>query len=143
VLVLDLVRNLEQHAAPVPVLARRAMGRPGGVARRDVERLGVLGFVAHADFDLFGEAQFGERAAEPALELGAQRLAVEAFGLFGGEFLGGATLHEQALDRVDRRQRPVARAQGCDLGGNPNQLGEKIVQHQRQREDQILLRLDL
>ena len=54
--------------------------------------------------------QFGEFAAEMALELFAQRITVEGLGLHWGEFFGGAALNKLPLDRIDRRQRLIARA---------------------------------
>jgi hypothetical protein len=50
---LDLVRNLEQYAVPVPAFALRAVCRPGGIAGSDIEGLGVLGFNAQPGFDFF------------------------------------------------------------------------------------------
>ncbi len=53
---IDLVRHLEQNAAFMPVPALQRVCRPGGVARREIERSGVLGFRLHPGIDPLGEA---------------------------------------------------------------------------------------
>ena len=69
----DLVRQLEQDAGLVQLLALRRMRRPGGVAGGEVERRGVLRLGLHPGIDAFGEAQFGEFAAEQGFELAAAK----------------------------------------------------------------------
>ena len=84
-----------------------------------------------------GKTQLGELAAEMALELGAQRGAVERLGLLGIDLLGGAPLHEQPLDSVEGRQRAIAGAPRIDFGCNAEEIGEEVVQRRRQIDDQI------
>ena len=52
---IDLVRHFEQNAAFMPALALRRVRRPGGVARREIERGGVLGLGLHPGIDPLGE----------------------------------------------------------------------------------------
>ena len=139
---IDLVRHLEQHAALVGALAFRRMGRPGGIACGGVERGGVFGLGLHPAIDMFGEAQFGELAADQRFDLAAQRaVGVERRGLVGRIFLGGAALHEQPLDGVERRQRVVTAAQLGKLARDAEQFADEVLELGREREDQFRLGL--
>ena len=95
----------------------------------------------HPGIDAFGEAQFGEFAAEQGFELAPQSRSVETRGLIGTEFLGGAALHEQPLDRIERGQRVMAGAQRPHLVGDAEQLGDELLQHRREFDDEIGFRL--
>src|SRR5262249_866349 len=137
----DLVRHLEQHAALVARLALRRVRGPGGVARGEIERSSVFGFRLHPAIDALGKTQLGEFAAEQRRELGGERRPVEAGGLLGAVFLGGAALHEQPLGAVERRQPAVPGLQRGKLGGDAEQLADEVVEHGRELDDQLGLRL--
>ena len=51
--------------------------------------------------------------------------------------LDGAALHEQPLDRIERRQLVVARLQCPNLGADPEQLAEEILDMGRQIDEQV------
>jgi len=53
------------------------------------------------------------------------------------DFLDGAALHKEALDRIKRRQLLVARLQGAHLAGDPEQLAEEILDIWRQIDEQV------
>ena len=80
--VIELARRLEQHAGPVPRLACRRVRRPRGIAKREVDVGAVRGFVRAPCADRARERQLAgqalERRTETQLQLGAQRIAVEA-----------------------------------------------------------------
>ena len=167
----DLVRQLEQHAGLVQRLALRRVRRPGGIARGEIERgvrrrarfrasvrrahfkrvaalaarfarqRGIVCFGLHPGIDAFGETQFGEFAADQGFELAPQSRSVETRGLIGAVFLGGAPLHEQSLDRVERRQRVMTRPQRLHLMGDAEELGDERVQHRRELDDELRFRL--
>jgi hypothetical protein len=111
--------------------------RPGGVARGQLERSRILTLGLHPELGAFGEAQFRELAAEKRFELCAQSITVEAVGLVGAIFLGSATLHEQPLHLVERRQRIVAQSQRPHLVGDAEQLGDEVLELGRKLDDEI------
>ena len=141
VLRVDLRRNLEQHALGVASLPLRRMHRPGGVAGGKVERLGALRLGLHPGIDMLRETQFGEFAADERRERGTQGCPVEGRGLGGTVFPGRAPLHEQALDRVERRQFFMTRPQIGDLAGDPEQRGDEIFEFRRKLNDELGFRL--
>ena len=133
----DFARQLEQHAAFVPVLALRRVRCPGGVARGKIERGRMLGLGLHPCVDPLSEAQFSELAVEERLEFRTQRLPIEACGLIRSVFFSGTALHEQPLHRVERRQGVMALAQRLDLTRDAKERGDKIVEFGRKLDDEI------
>ena len=77
------------------------------------------------------------RLADQRLELARQRRAVDARPRRFLDPLDGAALHEQALDRIERRQRVMPRLQRPHLGRDAEQLAEKILEMRRQIDQQI------
>ncbi len=139
---IDLVGNLEQHAALVGVLALRRVRRPGGITGGDVKRGRVLGLGQHPALDRNGEIEFGQFAAEQRLEFAPKRaVRVERRGLFGRIFLRRTALHEQSLHGIERRQRVVAALELGHLGADAEQLGDEVFELGGERDDQLGLRL--
>ena len=138
---IGLARQLEQHAARVPAPAFERVRCPGGIAGGDIEGGGVVGLGLHPGVDPLGKTQLRELPAEQLLELAAQCMRVEAGGLIGTEFLGGAALHEQPLHAIERRQCPVARLQRAHLAANSEQRGDETFELGRERDDEIRYRL--
>ena len=139
---IDLVRHPEQHAALVGALALGRVRRPGRIAGGGVERGGVLGLVLHPALDLGGEGKLGDVAADQGFDLAPQgAVGVEGRGHVRRIFLGGAALHEQPLDAVERRQHVVAPPHLRQFARDAEQLAEEIFQLGRQRQDQFRLRL--
>ena len=106
---IDLVRDLEQHAALVGLLPLRRVCCPGGVARRDVKRGRVLGLGLHPALDRV--AKSSSVNSPPSNASSSRRSApfgLNVGGLLGRIFLRRAALHEQPLHRVERRQRVMA-----------------------------------
>ena len=119
----------------------RGVHCPGCVASGEVERLGVLRLGLHPGIDLLRETQLGEFAADERRERGAQGCPVEGRGLGGTVFPGRATLNEQALDRVERRQSFMTGPQIGDLAGDPEQRGDEIFEFRRKLNDELGFRL--
>ncbi len=101
----------------------------------------ILRFRLQPAIDVLGEAQLGELAAGEPLELGPQRRSIEARGRIGAVLLRRPPLHEQPLDAVERRERLVAGRERAQFGADAEQLGDEILEHGRERDDEIGFRL--
>ncbi len=139
------LRHLEQHAAAVlfPALGRQS--GPGGVALRQVERGGVAGFVVEPARDMPGIAPLPRRdaidgAAAQRVQLLREGRAVDRRRVCLLDALDRAALHEQPLDRIERRQRVVARLQRANLGSDAEQRAEEILDMRRQFDQQLRFR---
>ena len=64
--VVEPVRHAEQRVAGMRRAARFGQRRPGGVAQRDVQRLGVAGLLPCGD--VRGEGALGQRLADPRFQ---------------------------------------------------------------------------
>ena len=145
------LRHLEQHAAPMLFAAIRRQGGPGGVALRRFQRRGIAGFVGEPCRDLpgiaplpFGDSYvgIGRNAGQP-VEFASETRSVECRGLGFLDPPDRAALHEQAFDRIERRQRVMARLQRLHLVRDPEQIAEEILDVRRQFDEQIRLSLML
>ncbi len=94
------------------------------------------GLIGEPMSDFFSEGQFVEASVQVIFQVGLERGSVELGRLLGLHLVGGAALHELALDAVERGEFVVAGGKGAEFGLDAEQLGEKIVQVRRDLEDQ-------
>ena len=137
------MRDLEQHAAPVLVPAFGGQCRPGGITLRDVERLRIASLVLEPFSDVLGIAPLplwnrfiGRRAHDP-IQVAGQPGPVDRHGIAFLDALDGAPLNKQTLDRIERRQLVMARLQLSDLGFDPEQPADKVLQMRREIDQQV------
>ena len=138
----DLARDLEQHPVVIRLPAGLAEGRPGGVARRQLQRLGVRRLVGEPVLDRLGEGELRQRPAQQRLQRPAQRRAVEALGL-RRMLAHRPSLHELPLDLEDRRKVDPRLARRAQFGLDAEQHADEILQHRGQRDQQFRLSVAL
>src|SRR6202022_4547201 len=140
-----------QAAATVLAPALLRQWRPGGVALRGGERLGIGSLVDEPIRDMLGIAPLpgGYRnslagcGTYQAIDPAGEARPVECGGVFFLDPLDGAALHKEALDRVERGEFVVARLQRSDLGSNAEQLADEILEMGGQLDDEVGLGLML
>ena len=134
------VRHFEQHAAPVlaPALGRQC--RPGGVALSRCQRRRIPSLILEPVRDAFGIAplpRLRRWRAQQIVELAREPRSVDRDGVGLLDSLGGAALHEQPLDRIERRQLVMTRLQLPDLGRDAEQLADKIFEMRSEIDQQV------
>src|SRR5690348_6492085 len=92
--VVELVRRLEEHTGSMLSLALRRRGRPGGVARRELELRGMRRLVREPGAHLAREAELREFAIQ---QRPRGRVGVELRELAGLHLMQGTALDELAL----------------------------------------------
>ena len=139
--VIELAWCAEQETAPVRRTALRRVRSPGRVARRHVERRRVDRFVLLPARDRIGERELGEGLAHRRLERPAKRSGVERRRLGRLVCVHRATLDEQPLDGVKRRELVVLRLERAHLGHDPEQCGEEVLDVGGERDQELRLAL--
>ena len=140
---LELVRHLEEHAAAMSRLPLRRERRPGCIARGEVERRPMLGLRRHPARDMRGVIGLGQSLAHQSLELAPERGTIERRGFFGRHALDGATLHEEALHLIERRQRMMTRLERAHLSLDPEEIADEILEMRREVDQQLRVHLGL
>jgi hypothetical protein len=136
----ELARRTKQHAAAVRGPACCRMRCPGRVALRDIDPLGIGGFVLQPLRDRPRKREL-ERLdafsrADRSVDCGTQRGAVERRRDIGLVGIHRLALHELSLDGVERRQRVVLRLERLDVGDDAEQAGEKVLDVRRDVDQQ-------
>ncbi len=139
----EFVRHLEEHAATMLRLPLRRQRRPRRVARGEVERRPMLGLRHRPARDMRGVIELGQSLAHQSLELAPERGTIERRGFFGRHALDGATLHEEALHLIERRQRMMTRLERAHLGLDAEEVADEILEMQREIDQQLGVRLGL
>ena len=133
----ELGGHLEQHAAAVLLLSGRCGCGPGGVSRGQVELGGVQGFVLLPFGDMPSEGQFAERFLEQRGKLFLCCVAIDGGSVFGLDLVHGAPLHEQPLDRINRRELVVMTGERVKFGFDAEQLSNEILDVRCKRDQQL------
>ncbi len=81
--------------------------------------------------------RLARRSADQPVELAGEARPVEGGGVGFLDPLDRAALHEQPLDRIERRQFVMARLQRPHLDGNAEQMPKEILDMRRQIDQQV------
>ena len=81
--------------------------------------------------------RFIRRRVDQPIEVARQPGSVDRHGIGFFDALDGAPLHEQPLDRVERRQFVMVRLQCPYLGCDPEQLADEIFEMGREIDQQV------
>ena len=139
-----LLRPLEQHAGANVLAAGLRMQRPGRVTQREIELGRVRGLVGEPARDVRREGELVEASAEMAAQLALERAAVERLRILRRDARRRPSLHELALDLMERRQLVVAVRQRRHFVHDAEELSDEPLEVRRDVEDQrrLVLRGD-
>jgi len=139
----ELARRPEQHSVAVRGAAFRRLRGPRRVTQRQVERLGVARLVLLPGGQRVRERDFipaaDDRRPDERLELRPERRAVERGRRLALVGVRRLALDEQALDRVERRERVLRRLERPDLVLHAEECRHEILDVGTQRDHQVPL----
>ena len=132
---LDPMRHAEKDAAMVQRLALLREACPGGVAERQIERLGRAFLLPSGDMG--GKGALGERLAHRFLDGAPQRRPVEALRV--RIFLDRLALHEETAAAMHRIERSRRRDDRGKLGLDVEELAQEGLQMRPERDQERAL----
>ena len=134
---IELARLLEQRAGCVQRATVCGERGPGGIAQRDIERLGIA--VSFPGGDRVGKSLLGERHARTGFKLRPQGGAIKGGGV--GIFPHRLTLHEQALAGMDAVEFAGELGDQPGLAFDAEQLSHKAIEVAAHGDHQFTLGL--
>ena len=140
-LVVELVRRLEQDARAMQFFARRRLRRPCGVAQCEIELRLVHRFVSQPTRHMLCECKFRKLTAEQHGQLRAQCEAVHDRGIRSLVLVHGLALHEQTLATEQRCKLVVTCRQHTNFRLDTEQFRDEIFNVRRQCYQQFGLLL--
>ena len=131
------MRHLEQDIAVVLLSSGFGKRGPGGIARRDLDRLQVFRFVFQPERNLCEKALLSERLTENRLQISAQAPAVDRLRLLLADAADRALLNELAFESEEWSELVVPGLQCLHLFGNSKQIAQEILDVRRKRDHQL------